>query len=92
MLPYHTERASSSLPVRSTPPAGGPRFRPAHRLDRDQAPLDFDDPAEDETRVHGEPHRLLERGGGEVEIQETIGLAAMPVGVPVASVVEIETA
>ena len=116
MLPYHTESASSSLPVRSDA-AGGtrgqeilaqlehvgrnvrppvpprrPRLGPAHRLDRDQASLDLDDPAEDETRVHREPHRLLQRGGGEIKIEETVGLAAVPVDVPVAGIVEIETA
>ena len=117
MLPYQTESASSSLPVRRTPPAGhearrllaqlehvrghvrpavrpghGSRLGPADRLDRNQPALGLHDAAEDETRVHRQPDGLLQRGGREVQIEEAVGLPAVPVQVPVPGVVEIETA
>ena len=73
-------------------PGQGSRLGPADRLDRDQPALDLDDAAEDETRVHRQPDRLLQRGGREVQIEEAVGFPAVPVRVPVAGVVEIETA
>ena len=36
------------------------------------------------------PDRLLQRGRGEIEIERTVGLAAVAVRVPIAGVVQIE--
>ena len=54
--------------------------------------LHLDDAPEDQTRVHREPHGLLQCGRGEIQIEEAVRLTAMTVGMPIAGVVEVKAA
>ena len=71
---------------------GVPAGLPARVLDEDQRALHLGEAAEHEARVHREPDRLLQRGGREVEVEQSVGIAAVAVQVPLAGVVKVEAA
>ena len=49
-------------------------------------------PAEDQPGIDRQPDRLVERRGGEIEVERAVGVAPVAVEVPVAGVEEVEAA
>ena len=73
------------------PGRSGPASQPESSTVTER-PIDLGDPAEDHARVDRQPHRLVERGRGEIEVERAVGIAPVAVEVPVAGIEQVEAA
>ena len=74
------------------PAARHPRGVPARILHDLHGPVHLRHAAQHDPRIDRQTDRLVERRGGELEIQQSVGVPPVPVDVPVARVEQVEPA